>query len=130
MDLTRLCDCRAAMTARCLPMPDRHGRDVMVAIAKLTYAVSPGGRVSLAIPPSPIRMSDVGAGATGSIKFPSDLVDEKPGTDVLLVGTAHPPPDRQVTEQVASIRVEARHGTIQKAVKVYGARVWHRGAMG
>ena len=132
MDLERLCDCRAPMTARCLPMDDRSGRDVMVVIAKLTYAVSPGGAVSLAVPPSPIRAVDVPTSdrPNASIRFPSDLADDKPGTDVVLLGTAYPPRGKEVTEQIVSLRVTGPVHALNKSVKVFGARVWHSGLLG
>jgi hypothetical protein len=113
-------------------MDDRSGRDVMVVIAKLTYAVSPGGTVSLATPPSPIRAVDVPTSdrPSASIRFPSDLVDDKPGTDVVLVGTAYPPRGKEVTEQVVSLRVTGPTHALSKSVKVFGARVWHSGLLG
>lgn len=132
MDLERLCDCRAPMTARCLPMDDRSGRDVMVVIAKLTYAVAPSGSVSLAVPPSPIRAVDVPTSdrPNASIRYPSDLVEEKPGTDVVLVGTAYPPRGKEVTEQIVSLRVTGPTHALSKSVKVFGSRVWHSGVLG
>jgi hypothetical protein len=132
VDLERLCDCRAPMTARCLPMDDRSGRDRMVVIAKLTYAVAPTGAVSLATPPSPIRAADVPSSdrPNASIRYPSDLVDEKPGTDVVLVGTAYPPRGKEVTEHVVSLRVTGAQHALHKSVKVFGARVWHNGLLG
>jgi hypothetical protein len=118
VDLERLCDCRTPMTARCEPMDDRSGRDVMVVIAKLTYAVSPAGNVSLAVPPSPIRAADVPSSdrPNASIRYPSDLVEEKPGTDVVLLGTAYPPRGREVTEQIVNVRVTGAQGALYKAV--------------
>ncbi|MEP7120938.1 MAG: DUF2169 domain-containing protein [Byssovorax sp.] len=113
-------------------MDDRSGRDVMVVIAKLTYAVGPGGNVSLAVPPSPIRAVDVPNSdkPNASIRFPSDLVDDKPGTDVVLLGTAYPPRGKEVTEQVVSLRVTGPTHALSKSVKVFGARVWHSGLLG
>jgi hypothetical protein len=132
VDLERLCDCRAPMTARCVPMDDRSGRDRMVVIAKLTYAVAPTGSVSLAVPPSPIRAADVPTSdrPNASIRYPSDLVEEKPGTDVVLLGTAYPPRGKEVTEQLVSLRVTGPSHALHKAVKVFGARVWHSGLLG
>jgi hypothetical protein len=120
------------MTARCLPLDDRSGRDVMVVIAKVTYAVTPGGNVSFARLPSPIRAADVPNSdrPNASIRYPSDLVDEKPGTDVVLVGTAYPPRGKDVTEQIVSLRVTGAAHALSKSVKVFGARVWHSGLLG
>lgn len=128
MNLARLCDNRTPMAVRCLPMEDRRGRDVLVVVAKMTYAVSPLGAVNIATSPSPIRMSDIPVSGEmwSSIRYPSDHVDEKPGTDILLLGTAYPPADRPVTEMDVTLRVEARTASIRKTLRVYGTRVFSR----
>jgi hypothetical protein len=119
------------MAVRPAPMDDRHGREVLVVIAKITWAVSPLGAVSLASPQSPVRFSDVKLtdDPRGSIRYPSDLIDEKLGTDIVLLGTAYPQAEG-ATEQDVSLRVEARHGSIKKTLKVYGPRVWQSAMMG
>jgi hypothetical protein len=131
MDLDRLCDNRTPMAVRCAPIDDRQGRDVLVVIAKMTWAVSPLGAVSIAAPSSPVRFGDVPISDKigASIRYPSDLVEEKPGTDVLLIGTAYPSSDG-ATEQDVSLRVEARHGSIRRALKVYGPRTWQQSGLG
>lgn len=132
MNLRRLCDNRTPMVTRCVPMADRHGNDVLVVVAKMTYCVGADGAVLVPSLSSPIRMADVGTSdAPGaSIRYPSDLVDEKLGTDVLLVGTAYPPADRPVTEMSVSVRVETGRATIQSTVKVVGTRVYYRSVLG
>ena len=132
MDLARICHNRTPLSVRAAPMDDRRGREVLVVIAKLTLAVSAAGVVAIARRPREIRLSDVPASAepSGSLRYPSDLIDEKPGTDVLLVGSAHPPPGRAVSSMTASVRVEAGQRTLSKTVTVHGPRVWYRGALG
>jgi hypothetical protein len=49
---------------------------------------------------------------------------------VLLVGTAHPPADRAVTEMDVSVRVETGRQTLSKVVRVYGPRTYIAGALG
>ncbi len=103
-----------------------------MAIVKLTWNVSPIGGVSLAMPQSPIRLADVPeeldpperAGA----RSPSDLCEEKPGTDVFFVGQAYPPAAKATWVQ-ASVRVQA-HQELRQALKVYGPRVWRVSALG
>ncbi len=132
MNLDKLCENRTPMTVRCVPLDDRHGRAVIVVIAKVTYAVTPSGVGLLAAEQPPIRMSDehVGVGPWSSVRLPSDFVDEKPGTDVLLVGSAYPPADRAVTDMTVSLRLERGNATMQKALRVYGPRVYQRGVLG
>lgn len=132
MNLESLVDNRTPMAFRCTAVTDRHGYERLVVIAKMTWAVSTTGAVAIASPPSPVRFSDVPASATpgSSIRYPSDLCEEKSGTDIILVGTAHPPQGRAVTEMDVSLRVETGKRTIHKVVKVYGPRVFHKAMLG
>src|SRR5687767_14172356 len=94
------------MAADWIVMVDRHGRDVLVAIAKMAYAVSSRGVVEATPVPPPIRPTDVlvASDRAASIRYPSDLVDERPGTDVVLVVTAVPP-SRSATHVDVTLRV-------------------------
>jgi hypothetical protein len=121
---------------------DRHGHDVLVVVAKLTYAISAKGEVRLAQPPAPVRdMPELtgpapfdasgpkGPEAWSSERYPSDVVDEKPGTDVLFVGTAHPSKPGATFVDVV-VRVARPGAILQKIVRVHGPRVWHMNALG
>ncbi len=109
-------------------MDDRHGRPVLVTIAKIEYAVTSAGVALLAHPPAGIRLADEYHGGTpfSSIKYPSDAIDEKPGTDVIVVGTAIPPEGRAVTEMTVSVRV----GRLFKEIHAYGTRVYQQTVFG
>src|SRR4051812_21868611 len=98
---------------------DRHGRDVAVVVAKVAYKVSAQGAARLVL--SPLRRDDI-AEEGGGVRFPSDLAaDEKPGTDVGLVGVAHPPPRGSGrTSAFAWVSI----GALRKVVTVYGPRVY------
>lgn len=68
---------------------DHHSRDVAVFVAKMAYRVTSQGDVRYVF--APVRRLDERDEA-GGLGFPADLAaDEKPGTDVGLVGTAAPP---------------------------------------
>jgi hypothetical protein len=110
------------MEVRCLPMDDRHGRAVLVTIAKITYVLSRTGVARIAADPAPIRHRDepFDGAPYASIKYPSDWYDEKPGTDVIVIGTAIPPEGSLITEMDVSVRV----GRLFKAVRVHGVRVF------
>lgn len=131
------------MDVRCVPMDDRAGHEVLTVIAKMTWSVSPIGAATIARPISPVRIFDVyRAGAFASLVFASDAVEEKPGTDVLLTGTAHPPRG-DVTKMNVTLRV-GRHGSsagsgagagaagfaVDKTLTVHGPRVWIPGVLG
>lgn len=131
MNLARLLQNRTPMDVRCVPMDDREGREVLVVIAKMTWTLSPAGVADIAHPPAPVRLFDLPwkEGPHASLRRPSDAVEEKPGTDVLLVGTAYPSrPD--ATKQAVSLRVETGHATLHKVLTVHGPRVWQPGLVG
>lgn len=108
-------------------MKDKSGRELLVVILKYTFAVAANGHVSLLDDGPEPYLTDTFNGddpATSSIRKPSDLADEKPGTDILLVGHAHPPGPNATSADV-SLRV----GPIQKTVRAHGLRVWQWGAL-
>jgi hypothetical protein len=65
-----------------------------------------------------------------SDRYPSDLADEKPGTDVLLVGTALPLAVGTATEFDIRLRVASDELLLDKRLVVYGPRVWQMGVLG
>jgi len=101
-------------------MMDRHGRDVAVVVAKVAYKVSREGAPRLAL--APVRRVDEGDGG-GGVRFPADLVaDEKPGTDVGLVGKAYPPP--RSAGNKGRVYAWLQVGSLRKVVVVHGPRVF------
>jgi hypothetical protein len=124
MDFDRVCESRTAMSVRCLPMVDHRGADVVVVVAKMAYRVGPRGTVALAV--APVRITAIAGGPRGSLRCPSDYFADKPGTDVFMAGTAYPRPDRATTEVDVTLRV----GLLDKAVRVYGPRVYYQGVLG
>jgi hypothetical protein len=110
-----------------VPMKDRDGRDQLVVIAKVTYRVDRDGGVERdddGPDPHPVDVPNGDDPATSSIRVPSDLVDYKPGTDVLLVGDAQPRGGATYAD------VSLRMGPIAKVVRAHGLRVWQRGMFG
>ncbi len=115
MDFDLRCDNGTWAAVRTFTTFDRAGFDVVVMVAKLAYRVSMLGEAKLAF--RPVRFSHV-LDRGGCLKFPDDLAEEKPGTDVGLVGTAHPP--RGAKDSF--IAWVAAGGTIRKVVRVFGPR--------
>lgn len=108
---------------------DKDGRQYVVPILKYTFAIDFGGNATLAEKQSEIDLVDTYNGedpATSSIRRPSQLFEEKPGTDVVLLAEAHPPAGPEVTQTDVLLRM----GPIQKVVRAYGFRVWQLGAFG
>jgi hypothetical protein len=65
-----------------------------------------------------------------SVRRPSDFVDEKPGTDVLLLGTARPPAVTTTTEMDVVLTVAASTAPLHKRVRVRGPSVYYDGPLG
>lgn len=127
MNLARLLDNRTPMAAACLPADDRRGREVLLVIAKMTWSVSAQGAVTIASPQSPVRHVDEPSfdAVSSSVRYPSDYAAEKPGTDLLMVGTAHPRGAPAMFMDV-SLRLEAGARTVSKVVRVVGPRTFVR----
>lgn len=111
-----------------VPMKDKRGAERLVVILKYTFAVDAAGQVEVVSDGVDPYLADEFNGddpAASSIRKPSDLADDKPGTDVLLVGHAHPQ-RRDATQVEVSLRV----GPIHKGARVHGLRVWKPGNLG
>jgi hypothetical protein len=115
MDFDAISENRSWATLGCEPTIDREGRDVAVVVARLAYKVSLLGNATVTF--RPVRFGETADGH-GALKFPADLVDEKPGTDVGLIGTAHPANAKPVEKTLAWIQA----GTMRKVVTIYGPR--------
>ncbi|WP_169796633.1 DUF2169 domain-containing protein [Chondromyces crocatus] len=109
------------------PTLDRSGRDVAVVVAKVAYRVSPEGVVRRVL--APVRRDDV-RDEGGGVRFPGDLTaDEKPGTDVGLVGVAHPPLRGGGGPRGRSF-AWLSVGGLRKVITVHGPRVYVKGWRG
>lgn len=124
MDFDRICELRTPATVRCLEMEDPRGAPVVVVVARLAFRVTPWGASKLAR--APIRVTADWWGPRGSLRYASDWAAQKPGTDVVMIATAHPPPDAPVTQMDVSLRV----GPLQKTLRVHGPRVYYQGVLG
>lgn len=97
----------------------------VVVIVKATFHYFSGSN-SLELAPLDerrgIRAVDVpwGDPEKSSIKYPSDLCLNKPGTDVIVTARAFAPDGHAVPSFDAGVRV----GALQKVVRIFGLRVW------
>ena len=118
-------------SARAFLIDHHSGAEAILVVAKRTYHLGDGG-----IDPvpqedaEPIRLHDeLHAGDESSVRYPSDLVDDKPGTDVVVVATAHPPA-KKATSMRVSIAIDTDGGVRSRSLTVFGRRVWYRGPLG
>jgi hypothetical protein len=105
--------------------PDPDGVDTVYAVVKGTFALGGLAEWGEALPAAeqlPVAMAPVHHGEpdASSIRVPSDVGLEKPGTDVLLVGHAYAPGAWPVEQ--ADVALAA--GPVRRHVRVLGDRVW------
>lgn len=105
---------------------DNQNREFGVVIVKATYAFAPSGRLLVAEEQAPMIFTDKCHGAVNvsSLWHPSDLVPNKPNTDILVNGVARAPDGAPSREWGCGIRVEGREHTIEKKLRVTGPRQW------
>ncbi|MBL8743976.1 MAG: DUF2169 domain-containing protein, partial [Myxococcales bacterium] len=111
---------------------DADRRDLLVVIVKAVWRSPVEGRLLPAFEPSaprerPERFDERSA----SIRLPSDLAPEKPGTEVLLLGHARHPqayPDARWVD--VTLAVERERSLLRKSLRVFGPRAWERGPDG
>lgn len=106
--------------------PDKNGIEVLILVVKATFSLTKPLRI--AEKQQPVNLADEywDKPDGSSLKYASDIVLSKPGTDVALVGQAWVPDGQsaQMMDTMVSI------GEQQKIVRVYGDRWFTRGMMG
>jgi hypothetical protein len=119
---------RTDATVRLLPKFGLDGAPCYVVVIKQRFAVQPMGAVRRE-PGAKVRLVDEPWDPDvpeSSIRYPSDACLRKPSTDVVVVGSA-----MAVNAQpVAELDVLVRVGPVSKQLKVFGLRVWFKGALG
>jgi hypothetical protein len=123
MDAPQL-DNRTELAAQPRVLMSKDG-ERLVLIVKATFARAPREGTLELVPTEErrgIRGQDIpwGDPEKSSIKYPSDLCLAKPGTDVIVVATAHAPGGKAVPSFDAGVRV----GALEKTIRVFGLRVW------
>ncbi len=107
---------------------DKDGGHVWIVVVKATFDIRAGGALALAdeqIPPvlAPVHHGDP---AKTSLKYESDLLAVKPGTDVLLNASAHAPGGRAVPQVDVLLRMD----NVSKHLVVHGERSYFNGVVG
>jgi hypothetical protein len=120
---------QTGLAAEVFAVPDARGVETLFTVVKGTFDLrrldargtpAPAER-QVAVGPADEHHGDP---ETGSIRAPSDFSLGKPGTDVLLVGTAYAPGGRPVGRMDVSLAA----GPLRKTVRVFGDRAWERSA--
>ncbi|MEM9194364.1 MAG: DUF2169 domain-containing protein [Myxococcota bacterium] len=127
MDLPSLSNGSSA-TVELVPQVGPDGRQLAIVLIKELFSIAEDNRLART-GGAEVRYSDElwdPEAEQSSIKLPSDICIRKPGTDVVIVGSAVGPGGVSVTELDVFIRV----GSVQKALRVTGPRVWYKGMTG
>lgn len=107
---------------------DKQGVHWWIVALRATFSIGPEGQLALADEQLPPRLAPEHGGDPGasSLRYDSDLLALKPGTDVLVLGSAHAPGGRPVSTLPVTLRV----GTLEKTLLVHGERVYYDGVAG
>lgn len=105
---------------------DKHGAHHWIVAVKATFAIGVHGKLELADKQEPPALAPEHHGKPGesSLKYDSDLLAIKPGTDVIANASAHAPHGKPAPTVPVSLRV----GPVHKSLLVHGVRVYYRGA--
>jgi hypothetical protein len=112
--------------AELMLLANRVGIETLYAVVKGAFAIAPSIRLADEQVPVTVANEHYGDPMASSIRVPSDVSIEKPGTDVLVNGSAWAPNGRPTWQIDASVSV----GPVSKTVRVFGDRVWETGAAG
>jgi hypothetical protein len=106
---------------------DREDRDFGIVIVKATYAFAPSGRLLRAEEQAPMVFTDKCHGAVNvtSLWHPSDLVPNKPATDLIVNAVARTAENRLEAAWKCGILVEdGEEVRLEKLLRVTGPREW------
>ncbi len=105
---------------------DLEGKAKLTVIVKTTFEVQKDKAV-LRAEQLPVFTSDqhYKDDPTALVRFETDRVPYKPLADIVLVGRAHAPWKRSVSQLDVSLRV----GDLHKIIRIFGDRKWQRTAM-
>lgn len=107
---------------------DKDANKIWIVVVKATFDIWSDGSTRLSDQQVPVHRMGKYHGKPGesSLAHEADLLWLKPGTDVLLNGSAWAPRQRTVT----SVDVELQVGPLRKTLRVSGNREWRRGIAG
>jgi hypothetical protein len=121
-------DNKTPFTFASLLLVDEEGRSLVVPVLKATFDILPDGRCTVAEEQTPIEASGKCWGEdpeTSSYRYEPEVAFFKPGTDVVLNGSACAPSGR-----ATRVEVGLSVGPARKTAVVFGDRVWFRSTGG
>lgn len=100
---------------------DATGAESLVIVVKGTWSIRNGKGLVVAEEQTPIRHAPEYHGDPGSssLRYDTDMVPQKPGTDCVLLGHAWAP-----AAGATQVDVSLVVGLVRKTVRVFGERIW------
>ncbi|HET8707769.1 MAG TPA: DUF2169 domain-containing protein [Pseudomonadales bacterium] len=107
---------------------DKNANKIWLVAVKITYDIFPDGSVQLAKEQLPVLVQGqhIGEPYQSSLRYESDLYGIKPGTDILLNGSAW----QRYGQAAESVDVKMTVGSVAKQLRVFGDRYWEKGLSG
>jgi hypothetical protein len=107
---------------------DKDANKIWLVVVKATFDLLADGSIQLAKVQQPVlRMGEhEGADGQSGLRHEADLMGVKPGTDVVVNGSAYARPGRRALSVDAQITV----GPVKKRVRIFGDRRWDRSLVG
>jgi hypothetical protein len=102
------------------PVYGRGGSELLVIVLKASFRLS-SGRAARPTTSLPIFASDQRL-PNGATRYPGDVALTRGGTDVVCLGTAYAPRG----EPAQSFEVSLQVGSVSRAARVFGRRLWRR----
>lgn len=103
---------------------DKDGAEIWLVAVKCTFDIKPDGTTEVAKEQPPVILApeymNPDDPAKSSLKYDMDLVRTKTTTDIIVLGHAHAPQGKPVTEMDVGFRVES----VMKQLHITGDRVW------
>lgn len=109
------------------PMTGASGGEVLVVLVKATFGWDQRGVLALAEEQVPLTFADEYSGKAGAstLLYASDLVPQKLGADIALLGHAY-----AYGDNISSTEVMLQVGATRQVVKVFGDRTWQQDVSG
>ena len=104
-------------------LPDPDGIDSLFTVVKATFTLEERPVPAEEQLPVAVEQEFYSEPDQSSIKTPCDVSLMKPGTDVLLIGSAYAPRGRATTWMDVGISI----GPLKKTIRAFGDRVWKTG---
>lgn len=120
----------SAATVALVPQLGRDGSNQVLVLIKERFSIHPGSARVTRVGEAEVRYADEpwdpDAPEASSIKLPADVCLRKPSTDVIVVGSAV----SKGLQPVKQLDVHVEVGPVSKSLRVFGTRVWYKGALG